>query len=146
MLTLLMLVSAKSFAQTTIGTMTDDQLKKHYEQKIKETEAELKLRQTQLKGDKANAEIAAEVARQKAHLTDFKNKLKTVNNCIKEQKKYDSAIATAEKAMQAAKKAEEVAHQKLKVAEEKKAKAEKLKAAADEAARRTLYLKEHEEN
>lgn len=146
MLTLLMLVSAHSFAQTTVGTMSDDQLKKHYEQKIKECQAEMKFKKTQLKGDKGNADVAADVARLKANIADYKNKAKTVANAIKDQKKYDSAIAAAEKAMKAAEKAEEVAHQKHKLAQEKKEKALKLKAAAEEAARRTLYLKEHEEN
>lgn len=140
-----MLVGVKSFAQTSFRTMTDDQLKKHYEQKIKETQAELKLRQTKLKGDKGNADIAADIARHKAYIVDYKSKLKTVNGAIKDQKKYDKAIAAAEKAVKDAKKAEEIAHQKLKIAEEKKANAEKLKSTSEEAARRTLYLKEHEE-
>lgn len=146
MLALLMMVGGKTFAQTTVGTMTDDQLKKHYEQKIKECQAEMKYKQTQLKGDKGNADIAADVARLKANITDYKSKSKTVAQAIKDQKKYDSAIASADKAMKAAEKAAEVAHEKMKVAKEKKEKAEKLKAAAEEAARRTLYLKEHEDN
>lgn len=145
MLALLMLVGGKTFAQTTVGVMSDDQLKKHYEQKIKECQAEMKYKQTQLKGDKGNADLAADVARLKANITDYKSKSKTVAQAIKEQKKYDSAIATADKAMKAAEKAAEVAHNKMKVAKDKKEKAEKLKAAAEEAARRTLYLKEHEE-
>lgn len=139
-----MMVGANTFAQSVTGTMSDDQLKKHYDQKIKECQAELKFKQTQLKGDKGNADVAADVARIKANISDFKSKSKTVAQAIKEQKKYDSAIAAAEKAMKAAEKAEEVAHQKHKVAQDKKEKAEKLKAAAEEAARRTLYLKEHE--
>lgn len=144
LLTFMMLVSASTFAQTATGAMSDTDLKKHYEQKIKECQAEIKLKKTQMKADKGNAELAADVARLKANITDYKSKAKTVAQAIKDQKKYDSAITAAEKAMKAAEKAEEVAHKKHKEAQEKKEKAEKLKATAEEAARRTLYLKEHE--
>jgi len=97
--------------------MTDKEVSAHFQQKIDELNAEIKLINTKLKADKENVDLHKNLVQCKNDLATFKSKKKIVDNSIKTRAKADAAIVKAEKAIQKAEQLKQKAKDMAKMAE-----------------------------